>query len=351
MTLDAELRTHVGDFELQATLDVAQNETLGVVGPNGSGKTTLLRALAGLIALDRGSVRLDDRVLEDVDTRTRVPVGNRRIGFMFQDGCLFPHMSCKDNVAYGLRMRGEPRRSARAAAARLLGQAGLEEVSRARPGDLSGGQRQQIALLRALTPEPQLLLLDEPTASVDVVKRADLRRKIRERVARFGGPTLFVSHDALEVLSVADRILVLEGGRVVQCGSTDELASHPKSTFVAEVVGVNVVRGKASNGAVVTESGATLVGADEISGDVVAVFHPHSVALHLYAPEGSPRNNWPVTVSSVDRIPGGRLRVNLTGALALSAEITTASQRELDISPGTEVWATVKATEVSIQKA
>ena len=235
-----------GDFELDVAFDVAPGEVLGVLGPNGAGKTTLLRAIAGLEHLSRGSVVVHSQVWQD--EAIALPPEGRAAGVVFQDYRLFPHLDVRDNVAFAARAAGVPKAEARARAATWLTRLGLAELARRRPAQLSGGQSQRVALARALATEPRVLLLDEPMAALDAGARIDVRAFLREHLTAFAGPVVLVTHDPLEAMVLADRLLVIEGGRAVQQGTPAEVSEHPASSYVARLVGLNLWPGTLQQG-------------------------------------------------------------------------------------------------------
>ena len=347
MTLEAAVRVRRDGFTLDVTVSAAAGETVAVLGPNGAGKTTLLRALAGLEDME-GRVTLDGEVLEDSDRGVHVPAERRHAGLVFQDHILFPHLSVLENVAFGLRARGKPH--ARAAARKWLDDAGLGDRAEALPRALSGGQAQRIALLRALATEPKLLLLDEPLSSLDVSIRAEVRRELTRQLASFSGVRLLVTHDPLEAMALADRLVVLERGEVVQSGKPEEVTARPRSRFVADLAGVNLLRGHAHGDHVTVAGNEALAAAGAGEGDVFAVIHPRAVALYRTRPDGTPRNVWYGHVDSVDAY-GDRVRVRVLGPVPLVAEVTRAAVQELGLAAGADVWMVVKATEVSAYPA
>ncbi len=349
--LTATVALTQGDLHLDAAFEVGPGETLAVLGPNGAGKTTLLRALAGAIALDQGSVVLDGVVLERAPGGERVPSERRPVGLVYQDYLLFPHLDTLDNVAFGLRARGTGRRDARRRAQPWLERVGLGDRGRAKPGELSGGQQQRVALARALAVEPRLLLLDEPLAALDVGSRRATRRVLRDVLGAFYGCRILVTHDPVEAMALADRLAVIEDGRIVQVGSAAEITSRPRSEYVADLVGVNLFRGRARGDVVkLTVGGELVVAGGHPDGDVLAVVHPRAVALHRRAPEGTPRNAWPGRAESVD-VEGGRARVLVGGRPPIVAEVTMAAVAALGLEQGGDVWVTVKATEISVYPA
>jgi molybdate transport system ATP-binding protein len=350
MTLDAQIECHVDGFLLDVSLSVAGGETVAVLGPNGAGKTSLLRALAGLLPLDRGRVVLNNRVLEDASTRLRQPVERRSIGIVFQDYLLFSHLSVIDNVAFGLRAHRMGKAEAMAKARSWLDRVGLSQYADRKPGALSGGQAQRAALARAMATDPALLLLDEPMAALDASTRADLRRQLRQELSAFGGIRLLVTHDPVEALALADRLIVIEGGRILQQGTAPEVTQRPRSRYVADLVGVNLFRGRAAGNTIALRDGGALTVADAGEGEVFAVVHPRTVALYRSRPDGTPRNLWEGHAVDLDLL-GDRVRVRLSGSPSIVAEVTPAAVRELGLDRGDSVWISVKATEIVVYAA
>jgi molybdate transport system ATP-binding protein len=344
--LHADVETRRGDFELALSLRAPPGEVVAVLGPNGAGKTTLLRTLAGLQPLERGRVALDGEVLDDPEAGVFVPPERRPLGIVFQDYLLFPHLDVLENVAFGLRCRGRSRGEARAEAGRLLEQFGLTAQAHVRPARLSGGQQQRVALARALAGRPRMLLLDEPLSALDVSTRAELRRELKRILDSAGGVRLLVTHDPLEARILADRLVIVEQGRVVQTGTPAEVTARPRSTYVSRLVGVNLLRGRAAGDVVHLDGGGVLVAPGAGSGDVLAVIHPTAVALHRTAPEGTPRNVWQGVVAEVEPSAEERVRVRIGGARPLVAEVTPAAVAALHLAPGSAVWVSVKATEI-----
>jgi molybdate transport system ATP-binding protein len=346
--LRADIQLRLGTLDLDATVAAGPGEIVALLGPNGAGKTTFLRAIAGLLRPDSARVVLDDVVLEDTARGVRVPTERRPIGIVFQHHLLFPHLSVLENVAFGLRARHRP--DARATAMAWLDRVGLGAYANARPAALSGGEAQRVALARALAIDPRLLLLDEPLSALDATTRVEVRRELRRHLASFNGTRLLVTHDPLEAAALADRLVILEGGRVVQSGPVDEVTRHPRTRFVADLVGVNLLSGRAAGGVVALDGGQHLTVLDVGDGDVFAVIHPRSVAIHRTHPEGTPRNVWPGTVRSVDLL-GERARVAIGGSLPIVAEVSASAVRDLDLRERTEVWVSVKAAEVGVYPA
>jgi molybdate transport system ATP-binding protein len=344
------MRLGIGTFELDVDLKVEPGEVVAVLGPNGAGKTSLLRGLAGLLPLDAGRVTLDRVVLEEPARAVRVPSERRPIGMVFQDYLLFPHLTVLENVAFGLRSRGTPKLAAIATARQWLDRVGLAAEAERKPSSLSGGQAQRVALARALATNPALLLLDEPMAALDASTRVELRRDLRRHLESFRGVRLLVTHDPVEAMAMADRLVVLEHGRVLQSGTPAEVTQRPRSRYVADLVGVNLFRGRASNNVITIADGGSLMATGATDGEVFAVVHPRTVALYRTRPDGTPRNVWEGRAVDLD-FEGDRVRVRLDGTPTIVAEVTPAAVRELSLDRGDPVWVAVKATEVNVYPA
>ncbi len=344
--LEARLVVRRERFVLDVALTIRPDRTVAVLGPNGAGKTTLVEALAGLVPIDWGLIRLGDRILDDSGAGTFVEPAHRRIGVVFQDGMLFPHLSALDNVAFGLRSAGLSRRRARRQAARWLAAVGVSELAEHRPGKLSGGQAQRVAIARALVTDPKLLLLDEPFSALDITARTGLRRMFREHLSDYSGPRLLITHDPAEAFLLADELVILEAGSVVQRGIADEIRLRPSTRYAADLAGVNLLVGIASGHNLVVEN-HPLVIADDVRGRVIATIHPRAISIHLDQPGGSPRNAWPTTIRYVDH-HADRVRIQTAGPIPLTAEVTPDAQSSLNLYPGTAVWLSIKATEIHV---
>ncbi|MGA5218785.1 ABC transporter permease [Streptomyces cinereoruber] len=338
------LRADVTGFTRLA-LAAEPGTTIAVVGPNGAGKTTLLRALLGLTPRARADLRLGD---EDV---TALPPHRRHVAWVPQDGALFPHMSALANTAYGLRAQGVARAEARREAQAWLDRLGVGHLGHRKPAQLSGGQAQRVALARALAARPRLLVLDEPLAALDQTTRAHVRHTLRTHLAGFGGVCLIVTHDPVEAVSLADRVLVLQDGLVLQDDTPAEVTRHPRSPWVARMLGRNAWPGTATPDGLVLDGGGTLVAAEPPppGTPALAIVAPEAVSLHRERPAGSPRNVWPGTVREITA-SGSRLRVLVTSPEApdLVAEITPQAAAELGLADGVPVWTGIKATETTI---
>jgi len=336
--MKADLRAHAGTFTVDVTSEWTAGDVVAVLGPNGAGKSTFLRAIAGLTEAT-GSLRIDG-----VDVLHKPPA-SRGIGWVPQDGALFPHLTALDNVAFGLRgRRGRP------IAQRWLDRFGIGELANRRPGQLSGGQAQKVALARALARDPKVLLLDEPLAALDVEARTDVRRSLRAHLGEFAGLTMLVTHDAVDVMTLANRVLALDDGAVVQDDTVAGVTIAPRTPWLAALMGGNGFYARTAAGALNLDGGGALVAAEMPAGDgveVLAVVPAHAVALHRSQPEGSARNVWPATVRDL-AVVGGRVRVTIDGTPAVLADITTAAAADLALGEGVDVWASVKATEVTV---
>jgi molybdate transport system ATP-binding protein len=347
VSLAAEVRVRRGMLHVELDVAVADGEVLAVLGPNGAGKSTLLRVLAGLLPPDAGRVAVDGLPWDDVAARVHLPAHRRRVGMVFQDHLLFPHLTVAGNVAFGLRTRGIPWAEARRTAAGWLDRVGLAELADQRPGQLSGGQAQRVALARALATDPALLLLDEPLSALDARTRLTVRAELRRHLAAFAGSTVLVTHDPVDAMALADRVVVVEDGRVVQAGAPADVARHPRTDYVARLVGLSLLPGAGAGRTVRLDGGGEVAVAEEVSGPVFAAVRPESVALFLARPDGSPRNVWPLRLAGA--VPHGTtVRCELEGAVPLVADVTATAFAELGLAPGAEVWAAVKASEVAV---
>jgi molybdate transport system ATP-binding protein len=294
-------------------------EVVAVIGPNGAGKSTLLAALAGLVAA-QGEVDVGGESWTDPP----LSVQERRVGRVFQSGLLFPHLSALDNVAFGPRSRGVDRLAADSLARSWLERFGIADLSSRRPGELSGGQAQRVAIARALAGDPVLLLLDEPFSGLDTTVATGLRLELARHLAAFDGVCLLVTHDAIDALTLADRVLVLDAGLVVQSGSPRDVAARPRTDHVARLVGLNVLR----------------------DGDDFLAFGPEVVTVSRREPEGSPRHRWRGVIAQV-AVHGTSVRLLVTGERDVLADVTPEAVRELDLEPGREVWTSVKESAIN----
>lgn len=351
--LEARLVAHRrGDFTLDIELRIEPGETVALLGPNGAGKSTAVEALAGIHQLDGGRIVLDGRVLDDPARDVFVPPEQRRVGVVFQDYLLFDHLSVAGNVMFGPLAAGMKRTEARRVAGEWLERLGIDGFADRHPPSLSGGQAQRVALARALASGPELLLLDEALAALDVDTRSTLRRVLAEHLSAFDGPRLLITHDPTDAFLLADRIAVVEGGRLTQVGSGEDIRRRPATPYVAAVAGTNLLRGTNTSGALrLRDRALVLQTADShTEGAVLITIHPTAIALHLEQPSGSPRNTWPTTVAAIEPM-GDTARITLGDPLPLGVDITAASVAALELRPGSAIWASVKATEVGVAPA
>jgi molybdate transport system ATP-binding protein len=346
--LDARLMMSRGDWSLDVALQVPRGGVVAVLGPNGAGKSTSLQLLAGLLAVGAdGYVRVDGELWDDARTGRRLPAEARSVGVVFQDYLLFPRMTARNNVAFGLRAHGVDKEQARRQAGDWLERVGLADHASRRPGELSGGQAQRVALARALVTAPQLLLLDEPLAALDAGTRMSVRTDLRRHLAEFGGATVIVTHDPLDALVLADQVAVVEAGRVVQSGTPQEIARRPRSRYVAQLVGLNLLPGRATGTTVELDDGAVLTTSEAASGPVYVVMRPSGVAVHREHPTGSPRNVWAGTVTNLEQ-HGDLVRLSTAGPPALFVDVTAEAVAELALSAGEAIWLSVKATDLTV---
>ena len=345
-------------FEIELSID--EGDVLAVVGPNGAGKSTLLQLIAGALQPTSGAVLLRGSLLsgEHNGRRAHLPPHRRRFSYVEQRALLFPHMSVLDNAAFGPRARGVSRAEARDRAVRELTATGLADLAERRPAQLSGGQAQRVSIARALAIDPEVILLDEPFAALDVSVTPALRILLRERLSAWRQTAIIVTHDLLDVVSLANRLLVLEDGRAAALGPTEELLAAPRTQFLADFVGVNLLVGRAATEKEMLLDGdcGTLTGVgDLVSGQRArAIVPPQAVSLHLSQPSGSPRNALRGCVAHLEsRGPVVAVTIALgpAGSQRLRADLTPGAVAELALVPGTPVWAAMKATQVSLYPA
>lgn len=340
----------VGSRGVSVDITAPTGAVTALIGPNGAGKSTFVQLIAGAVAPDRGSVVIDGEVV--AGARGGVPAHRRRIGYLEQRALLFPHLSVLDNVAYGPRARGLGRAAARARASAELDSAGAGDLTRRRPRELSGGQAQRVALARALAIDPAVVLLDEPFAALDAAAAPELRRLLRTRLA--GLTAVMVTHDLLDVLALADRVVVLDGGRVRAAGLVDEILAAPPTSFVADFVGVNLVHGTAVGpDALRLDDGPVLTGIGELRPGLAAraTLAPDAISLHRDPPGGSPRNVLEAEVVALDAHgPVVAVTVRI-GGQSLRADLTAGAVTELEPIQGDRLLAVVKATQVRLHQA
>jgi molybdate transport system ATP-binding protein len=354
--LEVEVEKRLGSFTLQASLEVPDSSVIVVVGESGSGKTTLLRLIAGLVVPDRGRVAIGARALDDAAAGLHVPARERPVGYVPQDYALFPHLSVEENVGFGLRARGERGGVLRARAGRALARLGVESLAGRKPHQLSGGQQQRVALARALVLEPEILLLDEPLAALDLPTRRTVRGELLRLLGELECVSVYVTHSPAEALAFGERIAVLEGGRVTQLGPRAELLQKPRTRYVADFLGTNLFRARVARSTgdglahLATDGGEILAAATDLGEEVFAVVDPRDVTLSIERPEGSAQNvlNGPVEEIQPEPPHGERVRVSLGTRPPLVAELTRAAAERLGLKTGAGVYAAFKATGVRL---
>ncbi len=347
MPLIVDCTVSRGDFTLTVVTEIAAGTVVAVLGPNGAGKSTLVRAIAGLHPVETGSITIGAEVVDEVGGAF-VPPQRRAVGVVFQDYALFPHLSVLDNVAFGPRSRGAGRAKSRAAALATLERLGIADLAGRAPRAISGGQAQRVALARALATAPDVLLLDEPLAALDAETKESVRVELETQLAAFAGCVVLVTHDPLDAMLLADRVIVIEGGAVVLDGTPADLASRPTTAYTAALMGVTLLRGTARAGRLVLDDGGILQVADaELAGRVLAVVRPESVTLHRHRPEGSARNSWAGVVSSLQP-SHDRVRVHVQGSPSVVAAVTPAAVADLGLGRGVDVWLSVKALDIDV---
>ncbi|GAA3830017.1 sulfate/molybdate ABC transporter ATP-binding protein [Amycolatopsis tucumanensis] len=354
MSLHAEIELTRGTFALSVEFDVPAGSVLAILGPNGSGKSSILGCLAGLFRPDRAVITLGGRELHDL------PAHDRAVGLLSQDALLFPHLSVVDNVAFSPRSKGAGRAESREIARRWLAEVDAAEFAERKPSQLSGGQAQRVAVARALAGNPDLLLLDEPLAALDVDAAPAIRGLLRRVLA--ADPhraTVLVTHDPLDALALADHVVVLAAGRVVERGPTREVLAAPRTAFTARIAGLNLVPGTAVAEGLRTADGGLVAGIlspDAVTGEpAVAVFEPSAVSVHPAEDghPGSPRNTIGAVVGALEP-HGPVIRVRAAGegwADGLSADLTPAAVADLHLEPGAPVRLAIKATAVTVHPA
>lgn len=389
-SLDAQLVVRRGDFLLDVTLCVKPGEVVALLGPNGSGKSTLLAALAGLLAPESATVTVSGRTLtsrtptgRNPTSRTltsrnptgrdiSVPPERRGIGLLGQEPLLFPHLNAEDNVAFGQQSQGVPRADALRQARDWLHAVGLEGYGRRKPGELSGGQQQRVAIARALAAKPDVLLLDEPMAALDVQTAVLIRQVLREQLAASGTTAILVTHDVLDAIVLADRVAILDNGRIIDDGPTARVLGQPRNRFIAALAGVNLVTGTAAaDGSLQLEDGRVFTGTHtgthpdaqesaaepEVGAGLSAVFRPTAVSVQRMEQEGRDRfhasrrrppvNQWEATVVGLEPSSGG-IRIRTDDEAGIFAELAAARVAELALQPGHGIRLAVPASEVAI---
>lgn len=351
------VQARVDQRDAHFDVDLDDGDVLAVLGPNGAGKSTLLSLVAGLLRPDEGTVTLGDTVVTDTGSGVFVPPHARGVAMLAQKALLFPHMTASANVAYAPQCKGRSRSEARAVAQKWLQAVDAGHLADRKPAQLSGGQAQRVAVARALAAEPRVLLLDEPMAALDVTAAPALRRLLRSIFREQRRTAVIVTHDLLDALAIANKVIVVERGRIVESGPVRDILTAPRSGFAARIAGVNLLSGTAVEAGVLrTGWGAHISGVGDVpvGSAVVALFAPSAVAVHLDPPQGSPRNVIHATIAEMD-MTGTTVRVRggdqPDGSAGVFADITAAAAADLDLAPGVDVYFAVKAQEVSLHPA
>ena len=349
-TLTLDLTVRRGSFVVAADLEVAGGETLALLGPNGAGKSSLVAAVGGLLSIDEGHISLGSRELANTRTGVDLPPEERHIGIVHQDHLLFPHLTVLANVAFGPDRAGSDvrLRRPRHTSGSIMSGSGRSAIGCRRSCPAASSPRGAGA--RALASDPDTLLLDEPLAALDVTSRSETRRLLMSHLEAFSGPKILITHEPTEAFLMASRVAIIEGGHIVQVGAPDDIRRRPRTPYAADLAGINLVRGVASDGTVTTGTGDPVTIADtDVSGPVLLTIHPRTVVFSSARPEGSARNVWKVTVTAVEPM-GDRVRIATSGPVPLTAEITASSAHRLGLEHGSQAWIAVKATEISVEK-
>jgi molybdenum ABC transporter ATP-binding protein len=352
--LDCRLHSPLAHFELQVELTVPAGVTL-LLGPNGSGKSSLLRQLAGLHRPAAGLVRLGDRTLFDTERRIDLPPEQRRIGMVFQQLALFPHLNVSDNIGFALKLHGARRTERLKRIDQLLERLGIGHLAKRSVARLSGGEQQKVALARSLATDPLLLLLDEPTAALDPAARGEIRHWLRAVLTELNIPSLLVTHDVEEAAYFRKRVAVMEQGKIVQQGSFHQLLRAPASEFIARFVGVNYLPGEVQEVAgkriFRSRGGQTFLAPFDqvVPGPARLTINPWDISLYRELPEGSPRNHLLGQVLDVV-LHADRVRMTLAGEDKLVAELSSRGYLALgEPQPGERLWAVFKAREAHLE--
>ena len=340
--LDARVILNRDSLTIDVELQLQHGEVIAVLGPNGAGKTSLLHALLGWLELESGWIMVDGEVIDSPDTDSYVPPQHRPFGMVFQDGLLFPHMSVEKNILFGAGKDFNLKPLAESLQ--------VSELLAKFPSELSAGERQRAAIARSLAARPKVLFLDEPFSALDIQGKRRGRSLLKEALAIEVSGCLMVTHDLVDAFTLADRVMIIEGGKLTQFDVPDRIRSRPGSEWIADLVGWNYYEGIGEGSVVTLPHGTTIFTAqDDLDGPTSISINPASVSIFKSQPSGSPRNTWLSSIQNIE-ILGGRARVSLVGEIDICADITTVAANELRQSISSEVWVSVKATEVDTQR-
>jgi len=335
------------DFPLDARFEGEAGRCVALVGSTGCGKTTSLQIIAGLETPDAGRVALNGVPLVDVERGLFVPPQRRHVGMVFQAYALFPHLTVLHNVMYGARARGRSKPEAQHAAESALRLVRLEQFGSHRPDRLSGGQQQRVALASGA----KVLLMDEPMSALDASTRRHVRGELRQLITEMALPTVIVTHDVVDALTLGDRLCVMKQGQVVQTGDRHELLSRPADRFVADFLGVNLLTGTARPGdnglCEILCAGNTFYSTHHADGKALLTCSPWDISLSLERPAGSALNILRGTITELSPL-GGRTRVTVEDGVSLTAEVTHSSEDRLRLALGGEVYASFKASAATV---
>lgn len=348
--LNADVRVRRGDtFVLDVELELPAGQTTALLGPNGSGKSTLVSAIAGHLAISEGMIELDGTIVDNPASGILIPAQDRNAGVVHQRYLLFEHLSVIDNIAFSQSVRGVSKDEGLRIAQHWIEALDLSGLGERRPSELSGGQQQRVALARALASEPAMLLLDEPLAALDVQTKGSLRRLLKETLDGFAGPRLLITHDPVDAMFLADRVLIIENGKITQSGTPADLAQRPATPYAAALAGLNLLTGSNDAGSLTLDNSTQLLSTSDTQtvGPVLITVNPNAIALHASQPGGSPRNSWETSVRTVEG-SGDVTRVTLNEPLLLNVDVTPGAVEAMNLTPGAPVWASIKATEVSV---
>lgn len=342
----ANLNIVAGAHRIQAEMESPESGVIALLGPNGAGKTTILRALAGLAPLESGEITISGETWTSVATGIHLPPERRSVAWLPQENYLFQSMTVLENVIFALKNINISISAARSRGMEMLDRLGMASFATRGVTGLSGGEARRVALARALITNPKLLLLDEPLAPADAASRPLIRRELLKTLHAPGQVCVLVSHDPVDVLTLADSAVILDGGRVVERGPLQEIVARPRTPFAAEFVNMNIYRGTGRDGIVTIESGAQIVTTGAEGGVIVSI-PTTAPSVHHERPGGSPRNAWRGSIAHLET-HADRVRLHIEGEFNIRADITPAAVRAMALTAGANVWVSVKATEITV---